>query len=169
VVGAGFGGLSLAKGLAALLKTRAAGRDLSPFRYRDYGSVATSGRKRAILQHGKIRLSGLFAWLLWSLTHIYFLIGFRNRLSVTTTWAWSCLTFQRGTRLITGISGARPDPGNNDDAQRRSVRRNKTKMVIMLFVTADPYRKSAAFWDRQTNIATAGCCSMRGSICISVR
>jgi NADH dehydrogenase len=110
--------------LAALLKARAAGRDLSPFRYRNFGSVATIGRKRAILQHGKIKLSGLFAWLLWSLTHIYFLIGFRNRLSVTTTWAWSYLTFQRGTRLITGISGARPHAGNNDEPQTQSSKRS---------------------------------------------
>ena len=47
------------------------------------------------------------AWLLWSLAHIYFLIGFRNRLAVVTNWAWNYVTFQRGTRLITGISGSR--------------------------------------------------------------
>jgi NADH dehydrogenase len=47
------------------------------------------------------------AWLLWSVAHIYFLIGFRNRLMVALNWAWNYLTFQRGTRLITGISGSR--------------------------------------------------------------
>jgi hypothetical protein len=47
------------------------------------------------------------AWLLWSLAHIYFLIGFRNRLTVAMNWGWNYLTFQRGTRLITGISGSR--------------------------------------------------------------
>jgi len=47
------------------------------------------------------------AWLLWSLAHIYFLVGFRNRLAVAMNWCWNYATFQRGTRLITGISGSR--------------------------------------------------------------
>jgi len=93
--------------VAELLKARAAGRDLPPFRYRDFGTLATIGRKRAVAQIGKIKLSGFSAWLLWSLAHIYFLIGFRNRLVVGLNWAWNYLTFQRGTRLITGASGAR--------------------------------------------------------------
>ena len=59
------------------------------------------------MQLGRLRLSGYFAWWLWGLAHIYFLIGFRNRLSVATSWLWSYLTFQRGTRLITG---ADPEP-----------------------------------------------------------
>jgi NADH dehydrogenase len=58
---------------------------------------------------GRFRLKGPFAWLLWSVAHIYFLIGFRNRLIVATNWLWNYLTFQRGTRLITGLSGARMD------------------------------------------------------------
>jgi NADH dehydrogenase len=78
-----------------------------PFRYRDFGSLATIGRSHAVAQFGRIKLSGLVAWLLWSVAHIYFLIGFRNRLAVATSWAWNYLTFQRGTRLITGISGSR--------------------------------------------------------------
>src|SRR5262249_40922051 len=49
----------------------------------------------------------LMAWLLWSVAHIYFLIGFRNRLAVAANWCWNYLTFQRGTRLITGITGSR--------------------------------------------------------------
>jgi len=93
--------------LAKLLKARATGKSLPPFRYRDYGSLATIGRKRAIFQRGALKFTGFFAWLLWSTAHIYFLIGFRNRLVVATSWAWSYVTFQRGTRLITGVSGAR--------------------------------------------------------------
>jgi NADH dehydrogenase len=49
------------------------------------------------------------AWLLWCVAHIYFLIGFRNRLAVVTNWPWNYITFQRGTRLITGVSGATKD------------------------------------------------------------
>jgi NADH dehydrogenase len=50
-----------------------------------------------------LRLSGLIAWVLWSVAHIYFLIGFRNRFIVALNWAWSYITFQRGSRLITGL------------------------------------------------------------------
>jgi len=56
---------------------------------------------------GRLRLTGFVAWLLWSGAHIYFLIGFRNRLSVVLNWAWNYFTFQRGTRLITGLTGSR--------------------------------------------------------------
>jgi NADH dehydrogenase len=91
--------------VANLLMARA--KTLSAFRYRDLGSMATIGRKRAVAQVGAFKISGLLAWLLWSLAHIYFLIGFRNRLAVAMNWCWNYVTFQRGTRLITGISGSR--------------------------------------------------------------
>src|SRR5262245_11911448 len=93
--------------VADLLIARTQCRTLPPFRYRDFGSMATIGRKRAVAQFAAVKLSGVTAWLLWSLAHIYFLIGFRNRLTVALNWAWSYATFQRGTRLITGISGSR--------------------------------------------------------------
>jgi NADH:ubiquinone reductase (H+-translocating) len=93
--------------VADLLIARANGKTVPPFRYRDFGSMATIGRKRAVAQLGPLKISGLPAWLLWSLAHVYFLIGFRNRLSVAMNWCWSYLTFHRGTRLITGISGSR--------------------------------------------------------------
>jgi NADH dehydrogenase len=95
--------------VADLLIARRAGKSASPFRYRDFGSLATIGRKRAIVQMGRFKLKGFLAWVLWSVAHIYFLIGFRNRLVVATNWLWNYLTFQRGTRLITGMSGARMD------------------------------------------------------------
>ena len=76
--------------------------------------MATIGRKRAVVQVGPLRLTGFVAWLVWCAAHIYFLIGFRNRLSVAMNWLWSYVTFQRGTRLITGLSGSRvedmPEP-----------------------------------------------------------
>ncbi|MET0481990.1 MAG: NAD(P)/FAD-dependent oxidoreductase [Aestuariivirgaceae bacterium] len=96
--------------LAKLLMARATGRSMPPFRYRDFGILATIGRSHAVAQFGRFRISGLIAWLLWSLAHVYFLIGFRNRLSVALNWAWNYVTFQRGTRLITGLSGLRPTP-----------------------------------------------------------
>ena len=69
--------------------------------------MATIGRNRAVAQIGASEFTGFAAWLLWSLAHIYFLIGFRNRLSVALSWLWSYFTYERGTRLITGISGSR--------------------------------------------------------------
>jgi NADH:ubiquinone reductase (H+-translocating) len=93
--------------VARLLTARAQGKTLPPFRYRDFGSLATIGRKRAVAQLGIFKISGFVAWLLWSVAHIYFLIGFRNRLAVALHWLWNYVTFQRGTRLITGISGSR--------------------------------------------------------------
>jgi NADH dehydrogenase len=75
----------------------------SKFLYWDKGNLATIGRAAAIADlPGGIRLSGLLAWLAWLFIHVLFLIGFRNRLLVITQWAWAYLTFQRGTRLITG-------------------------------------------------------------------
>jgi NADH dehydrogenase len=95
--------------VAKLLLARQQGKTLPPFRYRDFGSLATIGRKRAIVQMGRFKLAGFIAWVIWCVAHIYFLIGFRNRLIVATNWMWNYLTFQRGTRLITGTSGARLD------------------------------------------------------------
>jgi len=72
------------------------------FHYWDKGSLATIGRAAAVAQFGKIHISGFIAWLSWLFVHIFFLIGFRNRLLVFIQWAWSYVTFERGARLITG-------------------------------------------------------------------
>src|SRR5438477_997823 len=72
------------------------------FHYTDKGNLATIGRAAAVAQFGKIHISGFLAWLAWLFIHIFFLIGFRNRLIVMIQWAWSYLTYERGARLITG-------------------------------------------------------------------
>jgi NADH dehydrogenase len=88
-----------------LIAARVAGRPHpGPFRYRHMGSLATIGRKAAVADFGRVRLSGLPAWILWAVAHVYFLIGWRNRLVVSLNWFWSYLTFERGARLITGAS-----------------------------------------------------------------
>jgi NADH dehydrogenase len=88
-----------------LIAARVAGRPHpGPFRYRHMGSLATIGRKAAVADFGHVRLSGLPAWILWAVAHVYFLIGWRNRLVVSLNWFWSYLTFERGARLITGAS-----------------------------------------------------------------
>jgi NADH dehydrogenase len=72
------------------------------FHYHDKGSLATIGRAAAIAQIGKIHLSGFIAWVTWLFVHIFFLIGFRNRVLVFIQWAWSYFTYERSARLITG-------------------------------------------------------------------
>jgi NADH dehydrogenase len=68
----------------------------------DRGSLATIGRNAAVAQFGKLHISGYPAWLAWLFIHIFFLIGFRNRILVMIQWAWAYFTYQRGARLITG-------------------------------------------------------------------
>jgi NADH:ubiquinone reductase (H+-translocating) len=72
------------------------------FHYVNKGSLATIGRAAAIAQFGKIHISGFIAWLSWLFVHIFFLIGFRNRVLVLIQWAWSYFTYERGAQLITG-------------------------------------------------------------------
>lgn len=73
-----------------------------PFAYFNVGNLATVGRKAAVVDFGAVRFTGFIGWLLWSVAHIYFLIGFKNRIAVALDWVWSYLTFERGARLITG-------------------------------------------------------------------
>ena len=92
-------GIYVARLLQAKLKGTASP---PPFRYRNYGTLATIGRRAAVADFGWIKIDGTLAWLLWGLVHISFLIGFRNQLVVMLDWLWSYLTFQSGARLITG-------------------------------------------------------------------
>lgn len=76
-----------------------------PFKYRNKGDLATIGRHRAVADFGLFTVSGVLAWLLWVTVHIFYLAGFRNRLSVMLQWAWSYFTYQRGVRLIVSEHG----------------------------------------------------------------
>jgi NADH:ubiquinone reductase (H+-translocating) len=83
------------------------------FEYVDKGSMATIGRSRAVAVVGKLQLTGFLAWLAWLALHIFYLIGFRNRLVVLVDWAWAYFGYRRGSRLITGhrlSPGAPPLP-----------------------------------------------------------
>jgi NADH dehydrogenase len=92
-------GKHVAATIAAALKGR---RAPGPFRYRDYGNLATIGRRAAVIDFGRVRMSGFPAWVLWSVAHIWFLVGFRSRIVVGLSWVWNYLTFARSARLITG-------------------------------------------------------------------
>ncbi|MCM0605781.1 MAG: NAD(P)/FAD-dependent oxidoreductase [Xanthomonadaceae bacterium] len=86
--------------VARTLKALARGKTPQAFHYLDKGIMATIGRKQGILQVGSIKLSGFIAWLGWLFVHIYYLIGFKNRLFVFVQWAWHYMSFGRGARLI---------------------------------------------------------------------
>jgi NADH dehydrogenase len=95
------------KYVAKLLIARGKSKTFPPFRYRHLGSIAAIGHKRAIVQMHRLKLTGVLGWLVWSVAHIYYLIGFRNRTIVAMHWVWNHLTLQRATRLITGVTGSR--------------------------------------------------------------
>lgn len=94
--------------VARRIRSRLEGKTMPAFHYSDRGSMATIGRKSAVAHIGRFRLSGWFAWLIWCVAHVYFLIGFRNRMVVVANWAWNYVTFQRGARLITGTGNPQP-------------------------------------------------------------
>ncbi|WP_263771295.1 NAD(P)/FAD-dependent oxidoreductase [Propionivibrio soli] len=88
---------------AAVISARVRGEpEPPPFLYRNLGNLATIGRRAAVADFGWIRLRGPIAWWLWGIVHIFFLIDFRSRLTVSINWLWSFLTYKRGARLITG-------------------------------------------------------------------
>ena len=94
----------MGKYVGKLISARIAGREWKkPFRYMHLGELATIGRRAAVVKFGALELKGFLGWLFWSLAHIYFLIGLRNRFVVAFNWFWDYITFQRGARLITDV------------------------------------------------------------------
>ena len=100
VPGVAQGALQGGRHVAKIIKS--GGRARPPFKYWDKGNMATIGRASAVVATDKVALSGHLAWMLWWVVHIYFLVGFRNRFLMVLHWAWSWLSYQRGSRLITG-------------------------------------------------------------------
>lgn len=109
---------------ARCIQQALAGKPYPEFRYWDKGSLATIGRAAGVADFGWIKLSGFVAWVAWLLIHVFFLIGFRNRLFVMASWAWSYFTFQRGARLIVGdwatlLSLLEPDDTDDEGGGHR--------------------------------------------------
>jgi NADH dehydrogenase len=97
--------MQMGQHVAKMIAADLAGKPRPPFRYWDKGDMATIGRMDAVANVEwpfKAHMSGFFAWITWLTVHIFFLIGFRNRISVFVSWIWNYLTFTRGARLITG-------------------------------------------------------------------
>jgi NADH dehydrogenase len=110
VPGVAQGAIQGGRHVARIIAQEAAGGSgpRPPFHYHDKGNMATIGRAEAVIATKRFALHGLFAWLLWWVVHIYFLVGFGNRIRVMTSWAWSWVTYKRGARLITGKLGELP-------------------------------------------------------------
>ena len=113
VPGVSPGAKQMGRVAASNILARIAGKPTQTFRYKDYGALATIGRKSAVVEAeipllGKVRFSGLAAWLFWLFVHVYFLIGFRNRLIVLMDWAWAYGTFNRTARVVTGTEKFEP-------------------------------------------------------------
>lgn len=95
------------------------GRPALAFKYRDFGNLATIGRSKAVIDWGQVRMSGFIAWLIWSVAHIWFLVGFRSRIAVGISWLWSYATYQRSARLITGDHPIPPSQPKRPQALER--------------------------------------------------
>jgi NADH dehydrogenase len=114
VPGVSPGAKQMGRAAAANLLRRLNGQTTLPFHYADYGNLATVGRRAAVVDlaapWGPLRFSGTPAWLFWLFAHIYFLIGFRNRVGVLLDWASAYFQFQRSARIVTGV--LHPGPGH---------------------------------------------------------
>jgi NADH dehydrogenase len=95
--------------VANAIRTRLSGRASPTFRYRDFGNLATIGRMAAVVDLHGLKLSGLLAWWFWLAAHVFFLIGFRNRLIVMINWAWAYWSYQRHARIILGTPAKRDE------------------------------------------------------------
>ena len=107
VPGVAQGGIQGGPYAARTILARLDGVTLPPFSFRDYGELATIGRLRAVADFRRFRVSGVPAWFMWLAIHIFWLIGFQNRLLVLVRWAWSFVSRGRGNRLITGVGSQR--------------------------------------------------------------
>lgn len=91
----------------------------APFKYWDKGTMATIGRKAAVAMVGKLHFSGFIAWLAWLFVHVFFLVGFRNKIAAIANWAYSYFTYKRSARLITGLpAGAEPAKAKRKEEPR---------------------------------------------------
>ena len=122
-------GTAAAKNIVADLK----GKGRTNFRYVDKGSMATIGRSKAIAHLAGMKFKGFVAWMMWLFLHVFFLIGFRNRMIVMLEWFWAYLTRERSARLITGDADELRDAVmflKGDEAQSDPLSKTQTAAKI---------------------------------------
>jgi NADH dehydrogenase len=95
------------KYVAKTIKASIAGRPRGAFAYHDKGQLATIGHQKAVMELGPLKIGGRLAWLAWLFVHVFYLIGFRNRVLVMSQWAWNYIFSKRGARLITEADRSR--------------------------------------------------------------
>jgi NADH:ubiquinone reductase (H+-translocating) len=100
----------MGKHVAVAIKAKVEGKTPSAFQYQDFGNLATIGRLSAIVDVRGLKFSGVLAWLFWLAAHVFFLIGFRNRISVLINWGWAYFSYERHARVIYG--------GSNEDSRQ---------------------------------------------------
>jgi NADH dehydrogenase len=98
--------------VARVIRDRLEGKPSTPFRYKDYGNLATIGRMAAVVDLRGFKFSGAIAWVFWLVAHIFFLIGFRNRLAVMINWSWAYATYDRAARVVVGDTSVRDESGH---------------------------------------------------------
>jgi NADH dehydrogenase len=109
--------------------------------------TATVGRSRAVLESGRLKLDGFLAWAAWLVIHIWYLMGFRNRVAVMLNWAWNYLTYRQGARLITGGS----EPARLEALTASAERRSPAKAVL-----PQPPREAQAGSERGARLPDSG-------------
>ncbi len=129
VPGVSPGAKQMGRAAAANLLRRLRGEATRPFRYRDYGNLATVGRKAAVVDLplplvGSLRFWGLAAWLFWLFAHIYFLIGFRNRLIVMLDWAVAYWSYERAARVVA-------EPPAADERERHRMKKTRAPIITL--------------------------------------
>jgi len=112
VPGVAPGAKQMGSYVARAIRARLSGRTIDAFRYVDYGNLATIGRRAAVVDLRGFKFSGFLAWAFWLAAHVFFLIGFRNRLIVMLNWSWAYFTYQRHARIIFGGAGEDGAPGD---------------------------------------------------------
>ena len=95
--------------VARVIRDRLDGKAAAPFRYKDYGNLATIGRMAAVVDLRGFKFSGAIAWMFWLVAHIFFLIGFRNRVAVMLNWLWAYATYDRAARVVVGDTSVRDE------------------------------------------------------------
>lgn len=108
-------GVYAGKRLIKLLKDKG---EPQPFRYKDKGQMSTIGRRRAVAKTAQLEFSGVLAWYAWVFIHIYFIVGFRNRVAVFLNWMWAYVTRRRGARILFGVDASAAAPRRVREQQR---------------------------------------------------
>jgi NADH dehydrogenase len=98
----GLGPVAMQQGryVAKFIRNLLKGKKTKPFEYFDKGTMATIGRKDAIAEYRSLKMTGFFGWMAWLFVHLYYQVGFKNKVTILITWIWSYLTFGAGARVI---------------------------------------------------------------------